>query len=547
MLTRALPLILIAAVAFGLGVYESGAAGRAERGLVKQYVSDWANSDFPAMYGLLDQASRRRITEAAFRAEYADAAATATLLSLVPGRLEQRRGNYIAVNFLVHTRVFGTLHEPLQVPLQGSGGSARIDFRSLLLFPGLRAGEQLTRRSVLGSRGALLADDGTPLAQGPGRSSPIPTVAGEIVGALGPIPPDETARYALAGYPADAQVGLDGLERIFQRRLAGRIGGRLLAGHRLLAQAPAGAGQTVHTTIDPTVEQAAIDAVSGSYAGITVIDPRSGAVLGLAGIAFSAVQPPGSTMKIITAAAAFQAGLATINTTYPYETEATIEGYQLKNSQNESCGGTLIQAFAVSCNSVFAPLGVQVGAQRLVSMAERFGFNHRSQVPGALESTIPSAATIGGPLAVGSSAIGQGMVQASTLQMAIVGATIADRGRRPLPTLLYGARPRFVPATSARVAAEVQQMMVAVVRSGTGTAAAIPGVEVAGKTGTAELANTGTQKNAKQSTDAWFVGYAPVGAPAVVACALFPASGFGATVAAPAVKPVLEAALAAHL
>jgi penicillin-binding protein A len=124
-------------------------------------------------------------------------------------------------------------------------------------------------------------------------------------------------------------------------------------------------------------------------------------------------------------------------------------------------------------------------------------------------------------------------------------------GRRPLPTLQAHQPPRFVRVTSGRVASEVQQMMVAVVDYGTGTAAAIPGVTVAGKTGTAELANTttaggGSVANANALTDAWFVGYAPVGHPRIVVGALFPNQGAGGATAAPAVRQVLVAGLQGH-
>jgi cell division protein FtsI/penicillin-binding protein 2 len=292
------------------------------------------------------------------------------------------------------------------------------------------------------------------------------------------------------------------------------------------------------------IEQAALNALAGSYAGMTVMDPRTGALLALAGLAFSDVQPPGSTMKIITATAALEAHVVTLGTIFPYQSSADIGGYILHNANNESCGGTLLNAFAVSCNSVFAPLGATLGAQRLVSAAERFGFNSVPAFAGELESTIPSAAAIGGSLAVASSAIGQGQVQASTLQMADVAAAIAMRGLRVIPTLSYRVRPRFVRATSRRVAGEVQRMMLAVVAFGTGTSAAIPGVQVAGKTGTAELVNTANSANAAKETDAWFVGYAPAGRPRVVACALFPNAGYGATTAAPAVREALIAALA---
>jgi cell division protein FtsI/penicillin-binding protein 2 len=123
-------------------------------------------------------------------------------------------------------------------------------------------------------------------------------------------------------------------------------------------------------------------------------------------------------------------------------------------------------------------------------------------------------------------------------------------GRRPLPTLQSHQRPRFVHVTTRRIARLVQRLMVAVVQFGTGTSAQIPGVQVAGKTGTAELRSTNDANdpnaNSPQNTDSWFVGYAPVGKPRVVVGALFPAQGAGAATAAPAVHDVLAAALQAH-
>ncbi len=240
-----------------------------------------------------------------------------------------------------------------------------------------------------------------------------------------------------------------------------------------------------------------------------------------------------------------------LSTVFPYSTEATLDGYTLHNASGEDCGGTFLNAFAVSCNSVFAPLGAKLGGQRLVAMAERFGFNQTPAIPGAAESSIPPASKIGDDLAVGSSAIGQGMVQATSLEMTDVGATIAMGGRRPVPTLQAHQHPKFVHVTSGHVAGLVQRMMVAVVEFGTGTSAAIPGVTVAGKTGTAELANTTTTNgqsvtNSDQLTDAWFVGYAPVGKPRIVVGALFPNQGAGGATAAPAVRDVLIAGLQGH-
>jgi cell division protein FtsI/penicillin-binding protein 2 len=547
----AVSVVLVAAVAAGVVLVIRAASADSERHLVTNYVRAWSAGDFSRMYSLLDPASRQHMTEPRFAAAYRRAAMTATMLRLVTEHVGAEQGRVIPVQMLVSTRLFGELRETLEVPLTGSGSSATVHFTGSILFPGLRGHERLGRHMRLAPRATLFAADGTPLAQGPNRTSPIPDVALQIAGGLGPIPRADAATYMAAGYPADAQVGRDGLERVFQTQLAGTPGGVLTAGKRVLARADPVPGQDVTTTIVPSLERAAVAALGNNFGGIAAMDPRTGALLALAGIAFSAAQPPGSTMKIITATGALSAGIVKLTDTFPINTEATLDGYTLHNANGEACGGTFLNAFAVSCNSVFAPLGARLGGQRLVAIAKKFGFDQPPTIPGAVESTIPPANKIGDDLAVGSSAIGQGMVQATTLEMTDVGATIAMGGRRPLPTLQAQQRPRFVRVTSRHVARLVEQMMVAVVQFGTGTAAAIPGVTVAGKTGTAELANTTTSNgqsvaNANALTDAWFVGYAPVGHPRIVVAALFPNQGFGGATAAPAVRQVLIAGLQQH-
>jgi len=544
------PVVLLAAGAFTAGAMLATQPGRDERTLVVRFMHAWEHDDVVQMYALLDTRSRRQTSEPAFAHQLETAAATATETSLAPLRVARRRGDSIRVLVRVKTKLWGTLSETLIVPLSGSGGSARVRLAPQLLFPGLRPGERLGRHIRLPPRGALLAADGEALATGPDRSSPINDVAVQIVGTLGPIPAQLAAHYAALGYPSDAKIGLDGLERIFERRLVGKLGGELLAGRRVLARSNPVQSKPVKTTIVPSLERAAVASLGGQYAGMSVMNPRTGGLEALAGIAFSSVQPPGSTMKIITTTGALQAGVATPASTFPIQSSTTIDGFTMQNASGESCGGTLVNAFAVSCNSVFAPLGVKLGGARLVATAERFGFNHQPPIPGVAESTIPSARDIGDDLAVGSSAIGQGMVQATPLEMSDVAATIAMGGRRPIPTLLAHQRPHFVRVTPARVAHQVQQMMVAVVQYGTGTSAQIPGVEVAGKTGTAELKDTSTTNpdnpdggNNPQNTDAWFVGYAPVGHPKVVVGALFPNQGAGGAAAAPPVRDVIAAAL----
>lgn len=543
MFTRTVPLALVAVAALAFGLYEAGAPGRDQRAIVRRYAAAWAHDDYRTMWAALSPSSRKRVSEPEFVAELSGAAETATASSLSAVRLLSIRDHEARVSFVVHTHVFGALHKVLQIPLSGSGGGTEVLFNTSLLFPGLRSGELLSRQTLIGRRGTLLADSGQPLAEGASLATPIPAVASAITGTLGAIPAAQATRYAQEGYPLGAKVGVDGLEEIFQRRLAGRLGGKLLAGTRVLAKATPGHGATVHTTIDPALEQDAIDALGGKYGGITVMNPRTGAIEAAAGIAFTALQPPGSTFKIVTATGALAAGITTPSTDYPYESSVYLDGFKMQNAGGEVCGGSLTNAFATSCDTTFAPLGAQLGATKLVSTAQKFGFDQPTGIASALESSIPAAAEIGGPLSVGASAIGQGLVQASTLEMADVGATIADAGRRPVPTMIHGAKPRFVRVTTPKIAGEVQGMMEAVVAYGTGTSAQIPGVTVAGKTGTAELRDTAGKTNDAKDTDAWFVGYAPVGDPKVVVCALFPSQGYGADTAAPAVRGVLEAAL----
>jgi len=273
------------------------------------------------------------------------------------------------------------------------------------------------------------------------------------------------------------------------------------------------------------------------------VRPRDGAVLALAGLAVSAPQPPGSTFKIITLSGALQNGIATPSSSYPVRSAATLSGVLLRNASNEQCGGSLTASFAKSCNSVFGPLGAKLGAKKLVRTAEAFGFNYTPRVPAAKPSTIPQPKDLKDDLAVGASAIGQNRDLATPLGMAIVGATIAEQGRHPRPRIVRSDKIVRRRAVSAKVAGQVRQMMLAVVSSGTGTAAALPGIQVAGKTGTAELKPTAGGPPDPKNTDAWFVAFAPAYSPKVAVAVMLVGAGAGGKAAAPIARKVLAAAL----
>ncbi|MBV9212713.1 MAG: penicillin-binding protein 2, partial [Actinobacteria bacterium] len=255
---------------------------------------------------------------------------------------------------------------------------------------------------------------------------------------------------------------------------------------------------------------------------------------------------PGSTFKLVTLSAVLANHVAKPSDRFPVRTHAILDGVPLENANGESCGGTLVDSFANSCNSVFAPLGVKVGAQHLVQMAEAYGFNEPPPFPGALPSTIPAASRITAPLDIGSTAIGQGEVLATPLEMASIAQTIATQGVRYRPAIVPGPPPAPRRAVTPKVARTVRRMMIEVVRRGTGTSAALAPGEVAGKTGTAELGNTrgpGATSGGAQNTDAWFACFAPAKAPQIAVGVILIRAGAGGDTAAPVARQVLVAAL----
>lgn len=554
LLRRTLPAVAVAFVAFVIGVVCGAGHDTSARDLVTAYAKAWNRGDYARMYASVDAATQRRLPVLDFADAHRAAMVTATGTRLTTGK-PRRQGDAWAIPVTVRTRSFGVVRGSVLVSTDGEGEKTRIVWAPNLTFPGVRRGEELTRQTQMPPRANILARDGTALTKDGQRGGTLGPISAETVGAIGPIPAGRRQEAEALGYPPDAQVGTSGLELALDTRLAGTPGGRLLAGSRVLASGPAKRAKDVTSTIDPAIEQTAITALGGRDGGVLAMKPRTGEIVAFAGSAYSVLQPPGSTFKLVTVTGALNAKIVKPSDTFPIETAATLSGVRLSNAGGEACGGTLAQSFAESCNSVFAPMGAKLGPQGLYRQAVLYGFNRSPGIPGAATSTIPPPDQLGDDLNVGSSAIGQGEVQATPLQMAWVSAAIANRGRLPRLTLdtadVHGRAPT-TPTSTRGVALIVQTLMLGAVQYGTGTAAQIPGVKVAGKTGTAELRSTQCSPDQDPSecgtggpedTDAWFTAYAPTATPKVAVGVMLIGAGAGGDTAAPVAHDVLVTAL----
>ena len=280
--------------------------------------------------------------------------------------------------------------------------------------------------------------------------------------------------------------------------------------------------------------------------------------------AIEEVLPPGSTFKLVTSAAALDSGRYKPDTLVPGT--ATLDLPQTsKDLVNESRGGcgadkiTLTRALEVSCNVSFGDVGLKLGGDTLKSMADKFGFGKRyfNDLDDSLtRQAISSFPENPDPPQTALSAIGQFDVKATPLQMAMVGSGIANNGVVMKPYLVDDIKsPKLdvigktdpermpdQPALSSSAARDLTQMMVSVVENGTGRTAQIPGVQVAGKTGTAQSAPD-------RPPYAWFVSFAPADTPAVAVAVLVQDAGVardqisGSGLAAPIAKDVMEAVI----
>ncbi|MGH9264819.1 MAG: penicillin-binding transpeptidase domain-containing protein, partial [Acidimicrobiales bacterium] len=347
-------------------------------------------------------------------------------------------------------------------------------------------------------------------------------------------------------YVVGDMVGLSGLEGAFERKLAGSPSGEVGTVDltteqpvRSLFQFAGTAPEPVGTTLDRRTQAAAEQALAGvtSPAALVALDAGTGDVRAVVSRPFdqpfnralAGQYPPGSTFKVVTTAALLGAGTRP-DTAVGCPAEATAGGQRFRNFEGGALGGTTFRtAFAQSCNTAFVTLSANLADAALAGAATAFGFGAEYDLGLPTEGgSFPPPADVAERA---SQAIGQGRVEASPLHMATVAAAVASGGWRAprlLTDELQGPTTNLDPAT----AATLKELTAEVVRSGTGTAAAVAGQQVGGKTGTAEIGPD------PDRTHAWFIGYRGSMAFAV----LVEEGGVGGRVAAPLAARFLAAA-----
>jgi peptidoglycan glycosyltransferase len=443
--------------------------------------------------------------------------------------------------------------------------AARQTYVMIVKGPDIAAKPYNPRHALLDSRrGRILATDGTVLASSVGKKRTYPF--GESLA--------QTLGYVSSRY------GTSGIEDAYDRaltppdttgdpqaqfdQLVGAIQGKTTVAR----------GADVVTTIVPAIQQQAWDELQAHARGaVVVLDPRSGAVLALASMpsfdpntldstfsslntdpasplinrAINGLYPPGSTFKIVTASSALDAGTVTMDSRFDDPGYLVVGDFTLHDNEGEATGNQdLTMAFALSSNVDFAQIALKMGTDQFYDYLGKWGIGASLdfQLPAETDRVPDKAGIVPGELA--QMGFGQGALLVTPLHMALVASAIGNGGNVPRPYIVRqivrnGTAASVTPsgdlanAVSADTAANVKKMMVAVVQRGTATVAQLPGVQVAGKTGTAT--------NPHGAAHSWFVCFAPADHPRVAVAVVVENGGYGADVAAPIARNVLRTAL----
>jgi hypothetical protein len=535
-------LILVLALGTGAALVLPGLRAKPEP-VASAYLAAWARADYPAMLRLVslapddfaEQHERMRADLKVQRARF------------ILGKMSTRDGTTATAPFtaLLTLRGVGnwSYRSQLQLSKPGRfGRDWRIDWSPATIHPDLQEGLRFKQTREWPQRGSILAQDGSTLA-GPEGGAVGPASLGWLVGSVSKATPADLRRLG-ASYQSGDMVGHGGLEQGFERRLAGSPTGKVALVDedgdevKVLRRFGGKPGTSLQTTIETrmqTAAEGALGAAGGHLAALVALQPSTGAIRAMVNLPTTGFRratlgryPPGSTFKVITAAALLEKGLQPSDpVTCPKEVK--LGGITIGNFEQEQLGTIPFNvAFAKSCNTAFVRLATdRLSGSELAQTASRFGFGVPI-APGVPAVTSRFPVPESSPeLAMAS--FGQAQVTASPLEMASVAAAV-DSGAWRAPRLLDDQALATLDTDQPEprqldpgVADTLRTLMRQVVTSGTAAGAGLPD-GVAGKTGTAEF---GSGDN--QPTHAWFIGFRDDLAVAVVV----EGGGVGGEVAAP--------------
>jgi peptidoglycan glycosyltransferase len=396
----------------------------------------------------------------------------------------------------------------------------------------------------------------------------------------------------VTGFFNPALQSSTGLENALNADLSGTGASAFLAEIERIVSGQPQTGFGVEVTVDPVAQRAAYEALGDLEGAAVAIEPSTGRILAmvstpgydanqiavhsasqaesayneldarkpnpLINAATNEVYPPGSTFKVLIAAAAYASGDWTPDSTLPNPARYTLPGSssQVSNAWGGTCGSgetvTIAEAIRLSCNIPMAELAVELGSQKIFEMAEKFGFNQRFETP--LQSAASEYPRVLDDAQTALTGFGQGQVTATALQVALISAGLANDGMVMKPRLVDAvigndlstvreyADEELGRAVEAEDADAVTDAMVASVADGAAQGARIDGIDVAGKTGTAE-------NDGDEPYTLWFTGFAPADDPQIAVAVVVDngggmgQSGSGDTLAAPIAKKIIEAVL----
>lgn len=382
--------------------------------------------------------------------------------------------------------------------------------------------------------------------------------------------PGGEAMGPVIGY-SDRRLGRAGLENELNLELLGlsQKDPMLILRQRILGVEDK--GNSVYLTLDLELQKTAYKAFWGRRGALAAIDPKTGAILALVSSpgydpaklqsqwdilvehpdkplvnrAVQGLYPPGSSFKVVTLAAALTRNFGIVDKIFYTPGYIKVNGRIIRDSEQLWPGDyDLTTAFRHSSNTVFIQVGQEAGRDAMIATSEAFGFNAAPDTDfPAAKSTFPPPPTIGGDVELAEDFIGQGKILATPLQMAKVTAIIANGGKSVIPYLIqksvspiggvdvFHKIPLRTQTIEKKIADTIGALMADVVEKGTGQAAAIPGISVAGKTGSAE--------NPHGKAHGWFIGFAPAEDPKIALAVIVENAGSGGSTAGPIAREVI--------